>query len=337
MIKRIGFFLAGIIITFFVLSLVAAFSYLRIIARAAKTTEGELLKTAIASYRKSSELTQSRTTFLVLGTDQLANRDSANILTDTIMVASLDLTTGKATTFSLPRDLYLDSYEMKINKLYERGVIREAVQNLTGISIDHMVVLDAKVLGEIVDGIGGIDVDVERSFTDELFPRTDVDVRIEKDPKKLYETVTFSQGTERMNGQRAMQYIRSRHSCDPLEGSDDARVRRQQRVVAALITALQDPRIIRKPEDIGKLLALYDQHIAGRIPLEQSGALALQVVRKKVAPKLVTYTITINPPEKDGLLRHPERHKSGAWVYVLSDATGKTLRMRIQEWIGTSL
>ena len=103
-------------------------------------------------------------TVLVLGVSE----DISSKLTDTIMIASYNPKTQKATLISIPRDTFVGanknkatSYD-KINALYQKSPQKtlEAVNNLTGLNILYYVVISNNALVELVDTIGGVEYDV---------------------------------------------------------------------------------------------------------------------------------------------------------------------------------
>lgn len=105
------------------------------------------------------------------------NHDGPN-LTDTIMVASYDLETKQINYISVPRDVWVDKYRTKINGIYQvglnkgdgLGLAKEEVGNILGITVPYAVRLDFAGFIKAVDLVGGLDVDVEKSFDDYLYP-----------------------------------------------------------------------------------------------------------------------------------------------------------------------
>ena len=172
--------------------------------------------------------------FLLLGLDQ--RPDNPTLLTDTILLVTVNTRTGKGLFFSLPRDLWLDDQRTKINALYYYGrqrdsqhpfgLLKTTVERLTGQKIDQVILLTMTNVRDLIDFLGGIDIYVERSFQDAHFPRDDGSHGVR--------TVSFQKGWQHFSGRRALEYMRSRKSSDPQEGNDLARERRQQEVLLAL-------------------------------------------------------------------------------------------------------
>ena len=213
------------------------------------TTPKELYALVQRGLKHQPTLDNDRLNVLLLGLDYVEGRDDQSILTDSMMLLSLDAETGSVDTVAIPRDLWIDEYKTKVNALYYYGkqkdpehpelFPKEVIEKITGIPIHHVYELRLNSLAAMIDAAGGIDIEVKKGFTDPLFPRSGIDVSTERDPEKLYETVSFEQGKEHMTGARALQYIRSRHSDDLEMGTDDARSMRQQEVVLSLISSMK--------------------------------------------------------------------------------------------------
>lgn len=318
------------------------YQYLHVVSESSGISIKNLLSIAKTGYRSSVKQENGRVTVLLLGIDTLANRSEDRMMTDTMMIASIDLKTALVTTFSIPRDLFITSKNMKINNVYDDArkkvgvrpldATRDVVTQITGVPIQYVLPLELAQMGKLIDAIGGIDVTIDRTFTDTQFPRSDVDVSVEKDPAKLYETVTFTQGVEHMGGDRALIFVRSRHSSDPKEGSDDARALRQQKVIQALIAKLQNPKIAKDPNAVGQLLAIYNGDLAAYIPMTDAVALGKQLFQTQKFPKLVSHQFTVKGFDDAPLLYHPERYTHGQWVYLPIDPTYKQIQSRIQTW-----
>jgi len=99
-------------------------------------------------------------------------------LTDTILVASYNLKTHKLHIISIPRDLWLPSLRSKANAVYQLGLTQKnglnfaktVMGNVLGLPIHYGLRVDFNGFMEIVDVLGGIGVEVERTFDDYLYP-----------------------------------------------------------------------------------------------------------------------------------------------------------------------
>ncbi|RJP47234.1 MAG: LytR family transcriptional regulator [Armatimonadetes bacterium] len=99
-------------------------------------------------------------------------------LTDTVIVASYDVETRELVLISLPRDLWLEEHKSKINVLYHTALnkgeglqfVRSEIAELLGIDIPYAVRVDFAGFTNAIDLLEGIDVQVEKSFDDYVYP-----------------------------------------------------------------------------------------------------------------------------------------------------------------------
>lgn len=100
-------------------------------------------------------------------------------LTDSIIVASYDLKTNKATLFSIPRDLWLDNASAKVNTVYQAGkkqtgnglkYAEEKIGEILGLPIQYGVRVDFNGFSKAIDLVEGIDVEVPKTFDDYNYP-----------------------------------------------------------------------------------------------------------------------------------------------------------------------
>lgn len=167
-------------------------------------------------------------------------------LTDSIIVAHYDFDTDRLTTIGIPRDIWSDTLKDKINTAYAYGeskqedgglkLAKAEVSAIIGIPIQYSAVISFNRFKDLIDYLGGVDIPVAKSFTDNEFPiEGKENDQCEGDPKYRcrYETVTFKKGLIHMDGQTALKFVRSRHA-EGEEGTDFSRSRRQQLVIAAI-------------------------------------------------------------------------------------------------------
>jgi LCP family protein required for cell wall assembly len=211
-----------------------------------------------------------KTTILLLGVGG-GSHDGAD-LTDTILLLSLDIQKKKIAMISVPRDLWSDTLQDKINSAYHYGeekkngggltLAKVTVEDVTGLPIHRVLLIDFSGFEDVIDAVGGVDVWVPQAFTDPEFPVAgrENDSCGGNDPAFAcrYESVTFSAGLQHMDGERSLVYVRSRHAQGE-EGSDFARGKRQQEVFAALMEQLKKPSVWLNPSRIVSLLSAFDR------------------------------------------------------------------------------
>jgi LCP family protein required for cell wall assembly len=181
-------------------------------------------------------LTSTPTTILVLGTDggTAPGRESAN-RSDSIMLIRTSPRNHRLAFLSIPRDLRVDIPGVgaaKINAAFQAGgatLALRTVKLLTGLEVNHVAFVDFDRFEELVDAVGGIDVDVPRRI---LSNRFDCPYKTAARCAR-WPGWRFERGTRHMDGRRALIYSRIRQNrLDPSE-TDLARARRQQQVVQA--------------------------------------------------------------------------------------------------------
>ena len=198
---------------------------------------------------------EGRVNILILG--KAGAGYSAPDLTDTIIVASISGEKGFAKLFSIPRDIWIPSIRAKINSAFYWGnreeggseLVKSLVSEIVGQPIHYAVVVDFSGFKEIVDVLGGIDVDIAGSFVDEKYPIAGKENdECGGDGKFLcrFETISFEKGKRHMNGETALKFVRSRNA-EGEEGTDLAREARQQKVISGIekktlsVTTLMNP------------------------------------------------------------------------------------------------
>lgn len=184
------------------------------------------------------------TTILLLGTDHAnrADRQSAR-RSDSIMVVRTDPKRGRLAYLSIPRDLRVDVPGLgpaKINAAFQVGgpaLAARTVRSFTGLPINHIAIVDFGSFRDLVDAIGGIDIDVPAPIVSNKFD-CPLDTQAECD---RWPGWRFGRGQQHMNGRRALVYARIRENkLNPAE-SDITRGERQQAVLSAITDKLTSP------------------------------------------------------------------------------------------------
>ena len=179
-------------------------------------------------------LLSNPSTILVLGTDEGPRREGP-FRSDAIMVVRTDPDENRIALLSIPRDLRVDIPGRgldKVNAAYAYGgstLAIRTVQSLTGIPINHVVVVNFSEFRDVIDALGGITVTVPRRILSNKFdcPHATL-ARCDR-----WEGWRFRRGEQEMDGRRALIYSRIRQNqLDPSE-NDIARGERQQAVVQA--------------------------------------------------------------------------------------------------------
>ena len=182
-------------------------------------------------------------TILLMGVDSETDGLNANAAFngDTLMLITFNPKTLNATMFSIPRDTYVpiacnNNKYAKINSsaAYGTSCVIDTVEQLTDITIDYYVKINFKGVVDLVDALGGIEVDIEAPdfnynhgvncggrFCEQNSDRdTSASGMIYLDP-----------GLQTINGEEALAYARCRHL---YLQSDIDRNKHQQQVVEAI-------------------------------------------------------------------------------------------------------
>lgn len=315
-----------------------ASTQVKLFTTAAQTTPETIVNQIMTGWQQLPIQTENRKNILLLGIDSLETRGDAPILSDTILLLSLDLRSGKIYAVSFPRDVWNATYQQRINRLYMLGLenklmppetlIAREIESLSSIPIHHTLTFTFTEVAEIIDLLGGVEVDVPEGFVDELFPRPDVDVTQETDPAILYQRVEFVPGKQVMTGERALQYIRSRHSLGS-QGNDTARNVRQQLVIASLLTQSMQRKLYLEPQLLGSIYAYYNRHFASALSVTELLATAKVLLPYRSQIEFHGGGLPIFPDDPSGVLYHPpESTTQGAWVYRIKDMQAFKTKVR---------
>lgn len=180
-------------------------------------------------------------TMLLMGVDATGDGLNANAAFngDTLMLLTFNPKTLTATSFSIPRDTYVpiacnNNRYNKINSAAAYGTecVINTVQNLVGVDIDYYAKINFKGVVDLVDALGGVDVDVEAPNYSYYISKFGEGVLCEMDSNRSWDKpICMNAGMQHLNGEQALAYARNRHGY--LE-SDLARNRHQQQIVEAM-------------------------------------------------------------------------------------------------------
>ena len=180
---------------------------------------------------------------------------SGGDLTDTIILVHLEPIEERATLISLPRDLLVkvpgqDSLT-KINSLYYLAGIeglKEKVEEITNLSIDHYVLVDLAVVKEIIKSVDGLNVYVPQDINDPYFPG----------PNYTYQTFTLKAGWRYLDGETTLKYIRTRYTSP--DGDFD-RMARQQQIIRLVKQKVLDLNLLWNFPTYLKIFQALKNHI----------------------------------------------------------------------------
>src|SRR6202171_2430122 len=182
-------------------------------------------------------------------------QNDAPYLTDSVMVASIDPTTGRVMLLSIPRDLVVRMnlqtpptriWTNKINAAYEVPYVdiiccvapeytgrdggghaaEHEVSKVTGLTFDRYIGVDFVAFRDMVNALGGIDICLSTNLDDNEYP----------DYTNGYWRggIHYKAGCMHASGEQALHTLPSRHPAQPQQSSDFGRSKRQQDVMQAI-------------------------------------------------------------------------------------------------------
>jgi polyisoprenyl-teichoic acid--peptidoglycan teichoic acid transferase len=211
--------------------------------------------------------TGSPFTVLLLGSDNDTKFDPQSLLTQSMMLVRIDPQAKHVTMLSIPRDLYVPistGGQNKIMAAYSRGGPDSAIATVRRdfqVRIDDYVWIGLHGLVKLVDQLGGVDVTTTNPVMDDFYPND-----LESANAYSYKRVAVLAGPQHLDGLRAMEYVRSRHS--DLQG-DVGRSKRQQQVLLALRAKAK----YVSPADVPDLATTFNGEFKTSIALSRVRAL----------------------------------------------------------------
>ena len=326
---------------------------------------GQLIKNpriALSFFRDpSGELksTDGRTNFLVLGIDKRDNvsytylgpsgkQEHNGFLSDTVIVASVNLDTKKTSLISVPRDTWVSipswnnfpASEGKINSAYSLGdtysfpggglkLTEKMVSKHLGVPIHYGIRVDFAGFKKAIDTLGGIDVKVEKSFDDYRYPVSGKEAVKCSDGSFncRFEHIHFDAGLTHMDGVTALKYARSRSGTNG-EGSDFARAHRQQKVIQSFLKKALSINNLLDPIKVNKLFSGFGETVETDFDIASIPAL---VSLAKEADFKEMKTFVLDP--SSNLMYTPNASLyGGAYVIIPKNGWGQ-VKVKIKEFL----
>lgn len=273
--KRIGLKIFTYLAIFCIISL-AVFSTQIIISNQSGTSWidkipviSQLKNLAESANKKLKGENADRINILLLGIG--GKNHEGGLLTDTIMIASLQPSTQKVALISIPRDLTIPVEGMgwrkinSINALAEKEnpgsgslAVSQAVSDLLDIPIDYYFLIDFTGFKTIIDELGGVKVYVDNTLDDYTYPVLGKEDAYPYESR--FEHLHVEKGWQEMDGSLALKFARSRHGVNG-EGSDFARAKRQQKIIEATKEKLISANTLFKPKMVGNILKAVGTNI----------------------------------------------------------------------------
>lgn len=207
----------------------------------------------------TKDITKEPFTVYISGMDELGSPDQ-NLRSDVNILLMVNPLTNHIQMVSFPRDGYIPNTgaSLQNDKLTHTGIYGidttvASMENFLNIDIDYYAKVSFSSLIEIVDIIGGIDVDVEIEFC-------------EQDEKRSFaydDQICLNAGQQTLNGKQALAYSRHRHTDNY---DNPGRERAQQRVIKGIINKLVSPSGVTK---INALMDAVPNYVVTNMPAGQ--------------------------------------------------------------------
>lgn len=190
-------------------------------------------------------------------------------LTDVIKVLSLDPQNKKIALLSIPRDLWVKTSKStyaKINTAYSDGERKKkdsgpdnanyVLEDLLDLpQIHYFISVDFEALKKLVDTLGGVTINVEKALDDPYYPAANM---ID------YAPLHIKAGTQKMNGDLALKYSRSRETT-----SDFDRARRQEQVMVAIKDQVLSANVLANPKKIHDIITILGDHVRTNLQVNE--------------------------------------------------------------------
>ncbi|MBO0794955.1 MAG: LCP family protein [Ktedonobacteraceae bacterium] len=182
---------------------------------------------------------------LLLGSDNDQKFSFPAVLTQVMMIVHIDTQDDSVSMVSIPRDSWVAVPDAGMHKIdqafllgasggggFEGGVrlARATVEKAFGITIDRYAWVGLDGFAKVIDTLGGVDVDVTHPIVDDNYPN-DTGAGAHPNDPYSFKRVYIAAGPQHLNGEEALEYVRSRHA-DQI--GDIGRTQRQQQVLEAL-------------------------------------------------------------------------------------------------------
>ncbi|MBA4179541.1 MAG: hypothetical protein C0506_03035 [Anaerolinea sp.] len=207
----------------------------------------------------ANDLQNRRINLLIMGLDRRSGEGDIAGRTDSLLIASIDPVTKTTNMLSFPRDLWIDIhtpdgkvYKDRINASFPTGVnsgksaeagadqVKRDLRENFGIEVTHWVVMDFRAVEQLIDAVGGIDIEIPYELSVGNWYYSDDDIRARY--------VSFPAGLRHLDGYNAVAFGRNR---DP---DDFSRVKRQQLVISAALAKVFSLGLLNNPA------GLYDSY-----------------------------------------------------------------------------
>jgi LCP family protein required for cell wall assembly len=289
--------------------------------------------TALPQESRPSAGASGAMNILLLGSDsRISAGDPKNWVrgaqrTDAIMIAHVPADRKQVTVTSIPRDSWVSipGYpgKNKINAAFSFGgptLMVKTVEQLTGVRLDHVVIVDFEGFTDITDELGGVVINVPEATHDERS--------------------NFRAGRQVMNGEQALGYVRQRHN---LPGGDFDRVKRQQNWIRAVALKTLDKGTLTSPLKLNNVLDSLTSSIAADDDFSFSAMRSLALSLRNIRGGDLTFmTAPVagtgwSPDHKQAIVNLDLRANKGLWKAYRGDTVDDWLAAHPDAALGSTV
>jgi len=290
-----------------------------------------------ASDNKLTGEKDDRINILLLGMGG-ANHDGG-YLADTIILASLQPSTKKVVLTSIPRDLTVPNQNgvwQKVNSINAYAEAKkedgskataEVLSDILGVPIQYYVRVDFDGFVSIIDELGGVTVDVQNTLDDYSYPIRGQEDNV--DYYARYEHLHIDKGVQRMDGDLALKYARSRHAMGS-EGSDFARSARQKKILTAVKDELLSSSNLLKPGMLARIAGQVLEHASTNLKIGEG--LHLWDLFKDTPREQIS---SVSLDDGPGGFLVASRGVDGAYILIPSSGNFDNIKTMIRDVFGS--
>jgi anionic cell wall polymer biosynthesis LytR-Cps2A-Psr (LCP) family protein len=326
--KTIKLFFIFILICLF-LGILSSIIFLSSVSKSINQPPNYLIETIYNSIKENPYQSMNKINFLILGLDKRDDALEKTTVTDTIILASLNLKNFKLNLISTPRDLWFYEQESKINGLYpmstEPGInkfdfLKENFSQLYGQPIHHIIILTTDDLIKFVNLIGGVDLYLKNGFIDNQYPNPEY-IKNPSPAIPIYKTIEFPSGQIHLDQNNITEFVRSRKSSDNIAngGTDIGRIQRQQLLIDAILSKVKSGNLVNSPNHLKDLYLFWSQDISKTLSDKDILQIAIKLDKNINQISLNKIDIPIGLTAKDGIIYHPLKFINKQWVYITTD------------------
>lgn len=255
--------------------------------------------------------------------------------TDTILIAHLNFVNKKIALISIPRDLWIQipnsTQEIKINALYsldnqgtkfsqatKTNLIKQKIETITNLNIDHTVIVELRGFGKLIDAIEGIDIWLEKDIYDPLLVN----------PHNPSEIFYLAAGWRHLDGDLAIKFVRTRYAPE----GDFYRMQHQQEIIAALKNKLTKLTDIWSLATWLKIWQSLNNHFITDLDFNASWSI-FNLIKDIAAEDIEYIKITNRPPDELLSTTSFTNEISKQEFYILAPREGFEKYQKIQDYI----